>query len=61
MGPHLMNTEDFLGSGLALLNVIISERVKAALSKGNVLRYVCMIEDSRFRIPSHIDIVNLGY
>ncbi|KMZ68263.1 Homoserine dehydrogenase [Zostera marina] len=50
MGPHLMNTEDFLGSGLALLNVIISERVKAALSKGNVLRYVCMIEDSRCRV-----------
>lgn len=51
MGPHLMDTEDFLGSGLASLNVIISERVKTALSKGNVLRYVCMIEDSRFIFP----------
>lgn len=50
MGPHLMDTEDFLGSGLSSLNVIISERVKTALSKGNVLRYVCMIEDSRCRV-----------
>ncbi|CAL0299104.1 unnamed protein product [Lupinus luteus] len=50
MAPDLMTVEDFLGRGLSLLDKDIQERVEKAASKGNVLRYVCVIEDSRCEV-----------
>lgn len=50
LGPNLMSTEDFIHSGLPSLDKDFSERVKKASSKGNVLRYVCMIEGSRCQV-----------
>ncbi|CAL5342925.1 unnamed protein product [Camellia sinensis] len=47
MGPNIMHVEDFLVNGLPLLDKGIQERVERASSNGNVLRYVCVIEDSR--------------
>ncbi|XP_028069781.1 DNA topoisomerase 2-like isoform X2 [Camellia sinensis] len=47
MGPNLMHVEDFLVNGLPLPDKGIQERVERASSNGNVLRYVCVIEDSR--------------
>ncbi|CAL5334745.1 unnamed protein product [Camellia sinensis] len=47
MGPNIMHVEDFLVNGLPLLDKGIQERVERASSNGNVLRYVCAIEDSR--------------
>ncbi|KAK9154534.1 hypothetical protein Sjap_002014 [Stephania japonica] len=46
MGPGKMSLEDFLGSGLPLLDEDVEERIKAASLRGNVLRYVCIITDS---------------
>ncbi|KAF5936847.1 hypothetical protein HYC85_024353 [Camellia sinensis] len=46
MGPNIMHVEDFLVNGLPLLDKGIQERVERASSNGNVLRYVCVIEDS---------------
>ncbi|KAE9619934.1 hypothetical protein Lal_00040254 [Lupinus albus] len=50
MAPDLMTVEDFLGRGLSLLDKDIQERVEKAASKGNVLRYVCVIEDSKCEV-----------
>ncbi|THF94221.1 hypothetical protein TEA_011981 [Camellia sinensis var. sinensis] len=50
MGPNIMHVEDFLVDGLPLLDKGIQERVERASSNGNVLRYVCVIEDSRLEI-----------
>lgn len=50
MGPNIMPVEDFLVNGLPLLDKDIQERVKNASLKGNVLRYVCVIEDSRCEV-----------
>lgn len=47
MKPDKMTTKDFVEKGLLLLDKDIEEKVKSALSKENVLRYVCIIEDSR--------------
>lgn len=47
LGPTSMSTEDFVRNGLTSIDNNFSERIKAALKKGNVLRYVCMIEVSR--------------
>ncbi|KAL6640504.1 hypothetical protein ACP70R_021627 [Stipagrostis hirtigluma subsp. patula] len=46
LGPDAMSTKDFLESGLAQLDKSMEERVKAASLKGNVLRYVCVIEST---------------
>ncbi|XP_052199460.1 uncharacterized protein LOC127806295 [Diospyros lotus] len=46
MGPNIMPVDDFLENGLPLLDKDIRERVEKATSNGNVLRYVCVIEDS---------------
>lgn len=48
MAPNVMSVEDFMSNGLSSLDKDIDERVKNAYSKGNVLRYVCVIEGSRF-------------
>lgn len=48
MGPGVMTVEDFLSRGLLLLDRDIQERVEKAASNGNVLRYVCVIEGSRY-------------
>lgn len=50
MGPNMMHVEDFLVNGLPLLDKGIQERVERASSNGNVLRYVCVIEDSRCEV-----------
>ncbi|CAN6373929.1 unnamed protein product [Urochloa humidicola] len=46
LGPDAVSTEDFLESGLIQLDKSMEERVKAASSRGNVLRYVCEIEST---------------
>lgn len=43
-----MSVEDFLSTGLPLLDNDIGERVRKASLNGNVLRYVCVIEGSRY-------------
>ncbi|XP_025827404.1 homoserine dehydrogenase-like isoform X1 [Panicum hallii] len=43
LGPDAVSTEDFLESGLVQLDRSMEERVKAASSRGNVLRYVCEV------------------
>lgn len=48
MGPDVMTVEVFLGRGLLLLDNDIQDRVEKAASNGNVLRYVCVIEGSRY-------------
>lgn len=50
MGPDVMLLEDFLLKGLPLLDKDIQKRIDAASSKGNVLRYVCLIEESRCEV-----------
>ncbi|KAK7266680.1 hypothetical protein RIF29_19330 [Crotalaria pallida] len=50
MGPDIMTVEYFLGHGLSLLDKDIQERVEKAALNGNVLRYVCVIEDSRCEV-----------
>jgi hypothetical protein len=49
-----MSVEDFLDSGLLLLDKDIQERVNKASLNGNVLRYVCLIEGSRYFYSSLI-------
>jgi hypothetical protein len=48
MGPDAMSVEEFLGSGIVSLDNDVQERVKRASLNGNVLRYVCVIEGSRY-------------
>ncbi|KAG8371071.1 hypothetical protein BUALT_Bualt13G0048800 [Buddleja alternifolia] len=48
MGPDAMSVEEFLVNGLPLLDKDIQKRIVKASSNGNVLRYVCLIEDSRY-------------
>ncbi|KAG2674054.1 hypothetical protein I3760_13G118400 [Carya illinoinensis] len=50
MGANAMSVEDFLDSGLLLLDKDIQERVTKASLNGNVLRYVCVIEGSRCEV-----------
>lgn len=50
MGPNIMSVEDFLSTGLPLLDNDIGERVRKASLNGNVLRYVCVIEGSRYTV-----------
>lgn len=50
MEPDKMTVEDFLENGLPLLDKGIQDRVGKASSKGNVLRYVCMIDQSRCEV-----------
>lgn len=42
-----MSTEDFLAKGLSQLDEKLKERVAAASARGNVLRYVCVVENLR--------------
>jgi len=46
LGPDAVSTKDFLESGLVQLDKSMEERVKAAASRGNVLRYVAEIEST---------------
>ncbi|KAM5584854.1 bifunctional aspartokinase/homoserine dehydrogenase [Rosa sericea] len=50
MAPSVMAVEEFLGTGLLLLDKDIKERVSKASLSGNVLRYVCVIEASRCEV-----------
>ncbi|KAF3327272.1 hypothetical protein FCM35_KLT07390 [Carex littledalei] len=49
-GPDSMSTEDFLAKGLSHLDEKLKERVATASLKGNVLRYVCVIQDLRCNV-----------
>ncbi|CAL2257993.1 unnamed protein product [Prunus armeniaca] len=48
MAPSVMSIEDFLGTGILSLDKDIQERVSKASLNGNVLRYVCVIDASRY-------------
>lgn len=48
MGPAVMSVDKFLENGLPKLDNAISERVAKASLNGNVLRYVCVIEGTRY-------------
>ncbi|XP_060170064.1 homoserine dehydrogenase-like isoform X1 [Lycium barbarum] len=50
MGPDVMPLEDFLRNGLPLLDKNIEDRINQASANGNVLRYVCFIDDSRCEV-----------
>ncbi|KAG2622796.1 hypothetical protein PVAP13_3KG056452 [Panicum virgatum] len=50
LGPDAVSTEDFLENGLVQLDKGMEERVKAASSRGNVLRYVCEIGSTRCQV-----------
>nr|GMD71396.1 Homoserine dehydrogenase lacking ACT domain containing protein [Ipomoea batatas]GME06452.1 Homoserine dehydrogenase lacking ACT domain containing protein [Ipomoea batatas] len=50
MGPDVMPLDEFLNNGLPLLDKGIQERTEKASSNGNVLRYVCLIDDSRCEV-----------
>ncbi|CAK9184630.1 unnamed protein product [Ilex paraguariensis] len=50
MGPNFMSVEDFLLNGLPSIDKDIQQMVEKASSNGNVLRYVCVIEDSRCEV-----------
>ncbi|KAF3671692.1 putative non-specific lipid-transfer protein-like protein-like, partial [Capsicum annuum] len=50
MGPDVMPLEDFLVNGLPLLDKKIEDRIKQASANGNVLRYVCLIDDVRCEV-----------
>lgn len=47
-----MSIASFLENGLPLLDKGIQERVEKASSNGNVLRYVCLIDDLRYSSSS---------
>lgn len=48
LGPDAVSTKDFLESGLVQLDKSMEERVQAASSRGNVLRYVCEVESTGY-------------
>lgn len=50
MGHGKMSVDDFLSKGLPLLDEDVQKRIKHASSNGNVLRYVCLIEESRCEV-----------
>ncbi|KAL3621588.1 hypothetical protein CASFOL_036500 [Castilleja foliolosa] len=50
MGPDVMLLEEFLVNGLPSLDKDIQKRIDSAASNGNVLRYVCLIEESRCEV-----------
>lgn len=52
-----MPVEDFLVNGLPLLDKDIQNRINKASLNGKVLRYVCLIEESRYFIASCLHIV----
>ncbi|CAN0858126.1 Bifunctional aspartokinase/homoserine dehydrogenase [Linum grandiflorum] len=50
MGPQVMSVEEFLSKGIVLLDSNVEERVRKASMHDKVLRYVCVIEDSRCEV-----------
>ncbi|XP_074563797.1 uncharacterized protein LOC141820391 isoform X2 [Curcuma longa] len=50
LGPNSMSTEDFLRIGMLSLDRGIQERANAASSRNKVLRYVCVIKESRCQV-----------
>ncbi|XP_042044056.1 bifunctional aspartokinase/homoserine dehydrogenase 1-like isoform X2 [Salvia splendens] len=50
MGPANIPLDEFLANGLPLLDEAIQKRIESAASNGNVLRYVCLIEESRCEV-----------
>lgn len=47
-----MSVEEFLGSGIVSLDNDVQERVNRASLNGSVLRYVCVIDESRYSFQS---------
>lgn len=54
MRPGVMSLEEFLVNGLPSLDKDIQKRIENASSNGNVLRYVCLIEESRYLIITYL-------
>lgn len=54
MGPANMPLDEFLAKGLPLLDEAIQKRIESAASNGNVLRYVCLIEESRYLLITYL-------
>eukprot|EP00252_Welwitschia_mirabilis_P008927 TRINITY_DN21193_c0_g1_i2.p1 TRINITY_DN21193_c0_g1~~TRINITY_DN21193_c0_g1_i2.p1 ORF type:complete len:380 (+),score=69.89 TRINITY_DN21193_c0_g1_i2:305-1444(+) len=50
MGPDAMSVEDFLMNGLPRLDKVMEEKIRNAGSKGNVVRYVCKVENSSCKV-----------
>lgn len=50
MGPDVMSVDEFLLNGLPLLDKDIQLRIKNASSNGNVLRYTCLIDETRCEV-----------
>ncbi|OWM69078.1 uncharacterized protein LOC116210549 [Punica granatum] len=50
MGSAVMSVDEFMSSGLSLLDKDIQEMVHKASLHGNVLRYVCVLEGSRCEV-----------
>eukprot|EP01018_Ginkgo_biloba_P026249 Gb_03928 [translate_table: standard] len=50
MGPEAMSVDVFLSKGLPTLDKAMEEKIKIAASNGNVVRYVCTIDDSRCKV-----------
>nr|XP_010313490.1 uncharacterized protein LOC101264180 isoform X3 [Solanum lycopersicum] len=59
MGPDVMPLEDFLVNGLPLLDQKIEDRIKQASANGNVLRYVCLIDEARWKYTAVVTRNNL--
>lgn len=49
-----MPLDEFLAKGLPLLDEDIQKRIENASSNGNVLRYVCLIEESRYLLVTYL-------
>ncbi|KAG0466426.1 hypothetical protein HPP92_018006 [Vanilla planifolia] len=50
MGPKSMSIGEFLNRGLPILDKDVGEKIKMAASKGNVVKYVCIIEGLRCQV-----------
>ncbi|KAK4790465.1 hypothetical protein SAY86_017769 [Trapa natans] len=50
MSPSKMSIDEFMSTGLPLLDKYINDRVQKASLHGNVLRYVCVLEGSRCEV-----------
>lgn len=60
MGPSVMPVNDFLENGIPLLDKDIEDKIRRASSNGNALRYVCMIEDSRYFCTSVVKLFQMS-
>lgn len=60
MGPNIMPVNDFLANGIPLLDKHIEDKIKKASSNGNALRYVCVIEGSRYFCTNVVKLLQMS-